>query len=281
MAKICSNHNRTLPRASSSRHRPLLDGNLAPFVSARYANAMRLALLPVALVLFAGCASAPRPVAEAPAIRVPVVSTTRAVIPSRGEVTAPVAVELKDPRKAGDYVVHRFSGSFRKRSLLLAERVVSVEGPIIIIDFMLAEERGTKVEPGMHLRVKFDRTPGARREVAEVIRVVGERKEPGTLEDYEKLMAETIVVPDRNDDIIGSEIVKATVGDQSIDAKKTSYKVTLGKRQATLSTLSSDAFAWGDVGGEIRGTDGRIIYRAEVVETGSGRTPQAGKAASR
>jgi len=50
-------------------------------------------------------------------------------------------------------------------------------------------------------------------------------------------------------------------------ARQTSYRVRLGKRQATLRTVESAGFAWGDVGGDIT-ADGKVLYRAEVVEAG-------------
>ena len=41
-----------------------------------------------------------------------------------------------------------------------------------------------------------------------------------------------------------------------------------GKREATLSTIESPAFAWGDVGGEIVTAKGKVLYRAEVIDAG-------------
>lgn len=246
---------------------------------------MRLVLLPCLALLATGCAlstSTPPSVASGHATTSAAVagapSTGRAA--HRAAPTTALASEIADRREVGDYVVHRFSGTFRKHALVLAERVVKKAGPIIIIDYMLTEERGTKLEPGMHLRVTFDKTPGARREIAKVERVLGERAEPGTLEDYEKLMAETMVVPDRNDGQLASEIGKARVGEATVDCKKTSYRVALGGKRATLSTCESDTFAWGDLAGEIKSDGGRVIYRAEIVETGSA-GGRATKAASR
>lgn len=240
---------------------------------------MRPLSLLALVVLSAGCARASHVPAQTPEtlaatvrgpIRTPV---ERAEIAERNTLKlAPVA----DARKPGDFVVHRFSGAFRKTPLRLTEKVVAVEGSLVTVELTLAAET-KKIDPndGTRLRVLFDRTPGATREVAKVTRLVGDREEPGTLEDYEKLMAETIVVPDRNDDTIGSEVVTAQVGEHAIDCKKTSYKVAIGKKTGVLSTLTADGFAWGDVGGEIKTDDGKLLYRAEVVEAGNG---GAGKA---
>ncbi len=195
---------------------------------------------------------------------------------SRGAAASSAAIASAELRKPGDFVVFRFSGSFRKDPLLLSQKVVSVDGPMVTVDVVLAPEaEGKRVSRdaraiAAHLRVVFDKTPGAVREVAKVTRIVGDREEPGTLEEYEKLMAETIVVPDRNDDMLGTEIATANVGDKKIECKKTSYRVAFGKKTAVMSTLTSDGFAWGDVGGEIKSDGGKVIYRAEIIEMGRG-----------
>ncbi|HTQ46532.1 MAG TPA: hypothetical protein VMI75_27455 [Polyangiaceae bacterium] len=36
-----------------------------------------------------------------------------------------------------------------------------------------------------------------------------------------------------------------------------------------MRTLSSESFPWGDVGGDIISEDGRVLYRAEVVDVGA------------
>ncbi|MFO0671686.1 MAG: hypothetical protein U0235_18990 [Polyangiaceae bacterium] len=228
-----------------------------------------LAASVVSLSLFSGCARHVAP-------QVPETLTATVKGPLRApapyaEQAIPLAVGQTELRKPGDFVVHRFSGSFRKVPLRLSERVIAVDGTVMTVDMILSTE-AMKAQPGgefAHLRVTFDRTPGALREVAQVTRVVGEREEPGTLEDYEKLMAETIVVPDRNDDVIGSEIVTADVGGKAIDCKKTSYRVAIGKKSGVMSSCAADGFAWGDVGGEIKTDDGKLVYRAEIVDTGT------------
>ena len=42
----------------------------------------------------------------------------------------------------------------------------------------------------------------------------------------------------------------------------------IGKTKATMRTLQSEDFAWGDVGGEITAEDGRVLYRAELIDRG-------------
>ncbi len=232
-------------------------------------------LLPlVSMAFLGGCANHSHPAETPETLAATVPGPIRSIAASRstglGRSQAPLAA-LAELRQTGDFVVHRFTGSFRKAPLRLTQKVVAIEGALVTVDVSLTKDVGasTRPEGGARMRVVFDKTPGATREVAKVTRLVGEREEPGTLEDYEMLMAETIVVPDRNEDLLGTEVVSARVGDRTIDCKKTSYRVALGRKSAVLSTLTSDGFAWGDVGGEIRTDDGKILYRAEVIESGN------------
>lgn len=228
-----------------------------------------IVLLPLALLTF-GCAHS-REGDVARSRSRGLVQTMAATVPGPAVPHAPAilpAAPAAELRKPGDFVVFRFSGSFRKEPLLLTQRVVAVEGTLATIDMTLASENEKTAGVREHLRVVFDRTPGATREVSKVTRVDGDREDAGTLEDYEKLMAKTIVVPDRNDDVIGSEVVSTNVGGAAMDVKKTSYRVAFGNKSAVMSTMTNDGFAWGDVGGEIKADNGKVIYRAEVVQIG-------------
>lgn len=243
-------------------------------------------LLPfVSMAFLGGCANHSRPAETPETLAATVPGPIRSIAGSRSagldRSPAPIAA-LAELRQTGDFVVHRFTGSFRKAPLRLTQKVVAIEGALVTVDVSLTKDIGARTQPegGARLRIVFDKTPGATREVAKVTRLVGEREEAGTLEDYEMLMAETVVVPDRNEDLLGTEVVSAKVGDRATDCKKTSYRVALGKTSAVLSTLTSDGFAWGDVGGEIRSDDGKIIYRAEVIESGRAGTASASARAS-
>jgi hypothetical protein len=91
---------------------------------------------------------------------------------------------------------------------------------------------------------------------------------PSTIEAYEALMARTALAADSNDALVGTEDVTVDVGGAAIPVKKTTYRVRVGKRRATLSTFESPTFAWGDVGGEITTPSGKVLYRAEVIDAG-------------
>ena len=75
-------------------------------------------------------------------------------------------------RAVGDFVVFRFSGTFRKGSITLTERVVAKEGAVIVVDYTMVEttpsapknEKGA-ITKEQTLRAKIDTTVGSRGEV--------------------------------------------------------------------------------------------------------------------
>ncbi len=167
-------------------------------------------------------------------------------------------------RKAGDYIVFQYSGSFRKTPLTLTERVVAKEGTVLVIDFTLTE--GKKEET---LRVRMDFAPGGRGEIFDIARMDKGVEKPASKDAYDAMMAKTIVVADANEEDLGTEDVNVEVSGKSINAKKTSYRVVVGKSSATMSITAADGFAWGDLGGEIKTKDGALLYRAQLVDMGS------------
>lgn len=186
------------------------------------------------------------------------------------EAKAPIASDDKDAaaiapaapaRKVGDYVVYRFSGSFRKTPLLLTQKVVARKGKLITIE--LTAEEGKKREA---LRVTIDESKN--NEVTKVARLENGAEKPAGIEAYEQLLARTTLAADENQALVSSEDLKLDVGGTSIACKRTSYRVRVGKHKATLKTIESNAFAWGDVGGEITADSGKTLYRAEVLEAG-------------
>ncbi len=173
-------------------------------------------------------------------------------------VPAPAQTEERapDPRRVGDVVVHRFSGSYRKNPLVLTERVVEKEGKDWIVDFAL--EEGGKIS---RLRVRMD---GESR-VTAVSRLEGGKERPATLDDYGALVEKTLLAADLNDGLIGSERSTCLVGARELDCETKSYKVWVAEKAATLRVTSSADLPGQDVGGEITGQDGRLLYRAELV----------------
>jgi hypothetical protein len=49
----------------------------------------------------------------------------------------------------------------------------------------------------------------------------------------------------------------------------TTYRVSLGKNQAKLTITKSDALPGRDIGGDMVGEDGKVLYSARLVERGN------------
>jgi hypothetical protein len=194
------------------------------------------------------------------------------------EAEASEATEMTGARKAGDFIVYRFSGSFRKAPLLLTERVIARRAAMLTVDITV-EEGDTKRQ----LRVKIDEASAVKNDVVAVSLLENGAETPAGIEAYEALLAETALAADENEAMLGVEDAMLDVGGAPIPVRTTSYRVRVGKKQATLRTLESEGFVWGDLGGEIIASNGKLLYRAEVVELGHGdaakgtATAQAGK----
>jgi len=241
---------------------------------------MNRILLPALVSLLAmGCGKAAvRTQALAPEKPAPVVAEPKETV-AKAE---PEAVEEQAPakgrREVGDYVVYRFSGSFQKAPVTLTERVVARDKNSLVIDFILEEGKATS-----ELRVRLSDAPDTRGEVLAVHRIEKGKLVPAGADEYEALMSKTMVVADENEEALGSEHVVAVMGNDLLPAKRTSFRVKIGEKKATLTTVVSDKFPWGDLSGEIAAEDGSVIYRAEVlnvghvVETKKGTEPQVAR----
>ncbi|WP_437587103.1 hypothetical protein [Sorangium sp. So ce1000] len=203
----------------------------------------------------------------------------RREVPQRGEASTdergPIAEDAASARKPGDYVAYRFSGSFRKTPLLLTQRVVAREGDVLVVDVTLEDGKQTEA-----LRVRMSDEPSRRGEVLSAAWIDGGAERPATLSTYDAMMAKTALAADENEDVLGSEAVNVEVGGASIPCQQTSFRVRIGKAKATMRTLQSDDFAWGDVGGEITAEDGRVLYRAELIDRGHADTHERAAASA-
>jgi hypothetical protein len=193
--------------------------------------------------------SAPK-AAAAPA---PIVAEKPALQPSASAPT----------RHVGDFFVHRFSGSFAADPLTLTEEVAALEDSAWVVDFSLTQSE--KVE---RLRVRFDVVSG---QAVSAARLDGTKETPAKLADYEAFMARTVYAADVNDGLVSSNDQTCLVGSDELDCETKTYKVWVGDRSATLAVVRSNTFADRDVSGEITTDDGRLIYRAELVEARQGK----------
>lgn len=181
-----------------------------------------------------------------------------------GLESAEVAQDAAAPRQPGDYVAYRFTGSFQKKPITLTQRIVAREGSALVVDVTVAQ--GDRSEA---LRVRMSDDPERRGEILAVARLDAQGAEQAApLAAYEELMARTTLAADANEAELGTEDVQVEVGGQALACHRTSYRVRIGGKGATMRTIQSAQFAWGDLGGEITAEDGSVLYRAEVIEAG-------------
>jgi hypothetical protein len=167
-------------------------------------------------------------------------------------------------QKPGDYVVYRFTGRFTKSPLVLTQRAVEVSDTTMVVDLTL--------DDGKHktnLRAHYTHAPGAPHELLKASRIdASGAEEDISIAEFDGLMAKTALAADDNQGSIGSEPVTLSVGGHDVACTETRYRVVVGKRTATMRTVSSESFPWGDLGGDIVADDGHVLYRAEIIEAG-------------
>jgi hypothetical protein len=209
------------------------------------ATLVSLLLLPLACSRVAGQAPAPQTAAAKPAVS--------------AEEERPSRKAMAD-RKVGDFWVHRISGSFSDQAMLLTERVVAKSEIDVTVEYTL-EEAATATKLLVWHSIETD-------DVLEVKRVVDGKEEPGTLADYEGLMAKTALVPDSNEGFVEAKKGTCLVGPSELDCETKSYRVMIGEKSATLDVTQSEKFPGRDISGEISAEDGEVLYRAELLESG-------------
>lgn len=183
--------------------------------------------------------------------------TAKAEAPA--EAAAPAA-----PWGAGDFVVYRFSGSFHKTPVTLTEKVVARQGDTFTLDVTYDDG---KTKESIRARMKGDSPAHA--EVVSVARLSRGVEQPASLSLYDEIFARVALVADQNEARLGSEEMKLEVaGHGSLACERATFRVKVGKETATMRTIESAAFAWGDLGAEITTAAGKLIYKAEIVDAG-------------
>ena len=165
------------------------------------------------------------------------------------------------PRHAGDYFVHRFTGSFRQGPLTLIERVVAERDGKLIVDYTLEDGATDKT-----LRVTLDSKTDEPLAVVELTED-GELEAP--LAAYEAMLAQTVFSPDVNEALLEETERTCLVGPKELDCEIKQYRVFVGDQEAKLTVTQSAAMPGRDLGGEVTAVDGSVIYRAELVEAGN------------
>jgi hypothetical protein len=192
-------------------------------------------------------------------------ATEKAVVHAEAAAAKPEEAPAKaEPitREVGDYVVYRFSGTYRSAPITLTERVVAREEGVLVLDVVLEEGRKKH-----ELRLRTSDAPETRGEILSVARMRKGALTPMNIADYESLMAKTMLIADSNEALLGTEEISIALAGAKVPATQTSFRVKIDGRDATLRTVVSEKFPWGDVAGEItEGSD--VLYRAEIVTIG-------------
>ncbi len=186
------------------------------------------------------------------------------------EVAATATLD-HDRRAVGDYVTFAFSGSYRKAPLKLTQRVTARSHSAITIDYGFQDAKRSDT-----LRVTFSTEPTSRGTVLSVLRVGADGTTTvATPADFELKMAETAAITDQNEALIDETTTQVKVGETQVPATRSRFKVKIGQKSATLETTTSEAFAWGDLGGKITTADGKVFYSAEIVDAGAAQGARA------
>ncbi len=231
----------------------------------RAAIVLALGFVTPACAVFSTAQRSPAVTAAAQPEAAPKDAPEAAVKVAREDDDAPV-----DPRKVGDFYVHRFSGSYAKSPLTLTEQVVAKEDGLWVIDYTFEQASGTT-----KLRVRMDPWTD---QVARVSKLEGGAEVSVSLASYEKLMDRTSFTADSNDGELATEHGTCLVGASELDCETKSYKVRVGDKDAKLTVAHADSVPGSDISGDITDSDGSLIYRSELVEMGNADSPRAGVA---
>jgi hypothetical protein len=215
-----------------------------------------------------GCA-APRSPEVAKLERTPVAAKSRAValakdVAASDATAAAVAGAVStDPRVVGESVTFAFSGAYRKAPLRLTQRVVAKADGSLTIDYVFAE-KGAASETW---RVTTRESDGG---IVRVEQVAADGStEPLDAEAFEAKLGATVAIADENEALLDETEGTLTVGATALPITRATYAVRIQGKKAKLETVTSKGFAWGDVGGTIIGADGKVFFKAELVDIGS------------
>lgn len=167
-------------------------------------------------------------------------------------------------RQPGDFATYRFSGSYRSSPVIVSYRVTDRSDSSLTMDVTLDADGQQQ-----QFRLRIHDAPGEAGEILSVARLEGGAEQPFGVDTYEALMAKTVAPIELNEAELEREKTTVRVGDRSLSCTQSSYRVVAAGRTATMTVFESPTFAWGDLGGEITAKDGRVIYKAEIVDFGA------------
>lgn len=172
----------------------------------------------------------------------------------------PYTTQSADSRSVGDWVTTEFA--INGKPVTVQQRVLSRDGAASVVEIAIKDGSRTQT-----FRIRTS-TTRAGEQITDVTKVDGAIEHATTMAVYEAALQKTVPNVQRNDGIIDAEPVTVDVGSRKVEAVRTTYKVVVAGKPATMSIVHSDAFAWGDLGGDIVSDSGKTLYSTRVVESG-------------
>lgn len=172
----------------------------------------------------------------------------------------PYLAQSADPRKVGDWIATEFTTA--GKPITVRQRVLSRDGAMSIVEVAISDRGRTQT-----FRLRSE-TTRAGEHVLDVTKVEGGIEHATTMAAYEAALQKTVPNVERNDGTLDAEPVTIDLNGRKIEAVRTTYKVVVGGKPATMSVLHSDAFAWGDLGGDVVTDSGKKLYSTRVVDMG-------------
>lgn len=167
-------------------------------------------------------------------------------------------VAIASPRVVGDYLVREITTAGKKTPLVMSERVLSKDGATAVLEVSFKEGKQADT-----YRVRVEET-AAGEQTTDVTKLVAGAEHAFGVAAYEALLQKTVPAVDRNDGVLDAEPVIVEMAGKQVAAMRTEYKVMIAGKPATMSVLDNKTL--GDMGGEIATADGKIVYRARIVE---------------
>lgn len=208
-------------------------------------------VLPLVLAL-TGCAA--QPAAKAPILASG--APKEAALPSLSGSTGASLVR-EAPRRVGDRLVHRYSGTYRSEALVVEEKVIGQEGDALVVDFTVLEG-DAPLKLRVRMSVKSER-------IIDVVKVEDFLETPATLADYERLMEKTAFAADRNRGLVSRSPQTCLVGPEEFDCVESRFDVHVGGQEGTMLVSRHPGLAR-DIAGEVTAVDGTVLYRADLIE---------------
>jgi len=161
------------------------------------------------------------------------------------------------PRRVGDRLVLRYSGSYRTEALVIEEKVIGQEGDALVVDYIVLEG-----DPPMHLRVRMSIKS---ERILDVARVEDHLETPGALPDYELLMEKTAFATERNRGLVSRSPQTCLVGPEEFDCVESRFDVEVAGQAGTMLVARHPGLAR-DIAGEVTAVDGTVLYKADLIE---------------